>query len=419
MKYLLRIAFMLIAAKFLNNMSAQTTVTNTIQLRGIRVDSFGRDSLGDESKWRRDMVPTAYSTLMLMRTKMDSVHTTMADSMYGIRGWASGQLAGKQDTGFTYSKGQVDHLISTNPGSQGIQGPIGLTGAQGATGITGATGAQGIQGVQGDIGVTGAAGPPGPTGAQGSIGTTGTTGAAGADGATGLTGATGVQGPIGLTGATGSIGAQGEIGLTGATGLQGPTGATGTNGTNGSTGSTGATGPQGATGIQGPIGLTGIAGSTGADGPNVLSSSTTTAGTGVAFGNGSNMGFYYPTQKDSVIRTLNTNFTISTGKQGFDIFMNYTVEVAVAINLTTTTTIATIKMQYSMNSGSSWVTVCTVKNAPNVSLLSGLISLNLLSDNTYQLQGYVPYNATTIRFVTSSTGTGTITNTLFPGQERY
>ena len=184
----------------------------------------------------------------------------------------------------------LDNYVPALPGlAQVVAGPTGPQGPAGPTGATGATGPQGPAGPTGLTGATGATGPQGAAGTNGTNGTDGATGAMGPQGPTGLTGATGATGPQGATGASGTNGTNGTDGATGATGPQGPTGLTG------ATGATGPQGPQGATGAQGPQGNTGAAGSngtngtTGAAGPNSVSTSTTTAITGLLKGASGNV----------------------------------------------------------------------------------------------------------------------------------
>ena len=166
-------------------------------------------------------------------------------------------------------------------GTTGPTGPVG--GPTGATGpiITGPTGATGATSTI-----------PGPTGPSG----TGPTGSTGAPGTASRTGATGPTGPVGgPTGPTGVEGPQGPAG--------GPTGPTGLRGITGNTGDTGPVstlpGPQGPTGVEGPQGSTGPPGGNGGPGPpgpNGLSgsagyiakyTSSSAAGTGYAYDDGS------------------------------------------------------------------------------------------------------------------------------------
>src|ERR1700761_5234945 len=185
MKYLLRIAAILIIAKILNPIAAQTTTTNTIVLRGVRIDSVCQDTVGNDLKWRKDMFPTAYAVSKYVAAKIAAAPfiTTETDPTVPsyvkaitptnisnwnttyVNGWGltqqtvgstktfavdqslvmakatadstvaamqanmSNQLSGKTDTGSGYSKSDVNTLIANNPGPQGPQGIQGATGA--------------------------------------------------------------------------------------------------------------------------------------------------------------------------------------------------------------------------------------------------------------------------------------------------
>ncbi|CAB4123774.1 Intramolecular chaperone auto-processing domain containing protein [uncultured Caudovirales phage] len=188
-------------------------------------------------------------------------------------------------TGPTGSVGPTGPGVTGPTGPTGaastVTGPTGATGSQGPTGPTGSqgpAGADGSQGIQGATGATGSTGPTGPTGATGIQGVTGPTGATGV---TGPTGAQGIQGVTGPTGAASTVtGPTGATGLTGATGPTGPTGATGAASTvTGPTGAQGPTGPTGAQGNIGPTGAQGIQGATGPTGPTGAKGKFTTSDT--------------------------------------------------------------------------------------------------------------------------------------------
>ena len=186
-------------------------------------------------------------------------------------------------------------------------------------------------------------------------------------GATGATGAQGIQGFTGLTGATG---------IQGNTGAQGATGATGIQGLQGVTGATGLTGATGSTGIQGVAGTNGAVGATGATGLSVGTINTPT-------------------------RSTNSNYTISATSQA---------HVYYTITCVTTSTIggastANAYLEYSVNAGSTWVTVGQTGNSTNVTLA---VVLQLSNTQTTQLCGVIPINAL-VRIRTATSGTASVT----------
>ena len=212
---------------------------------------------------------------------------TVATASYVALAQTASYAANVLSASFSTTAGYA--LTPTVQGTEGTQGivgvlgPQGTVGTQGGQGITGNIGIQGIagtQGTQGPIGIQGLVSPPGIIGIIGPKGTQGT--------GPGSQGAQGGTGRVGPQGATGSPGPQGT---TGPTGPPGRTGAT-----SGVTGSPGPVGPPGSQGGQGATGPPGGIGPTGSPGPNGLSgsagyiakyTSSSAAGTGYAYDDGS------------------------------------------------------------------------------------------------------------------------------------
>lgn len=109
-----------------------------------------------------------------------------------------------------------------------------------------------------------------------------------------------------------------------------------------------------------------------------------------------------PTVNNTVVRSLNANFTIST-TQDADVI--YTVRIAYNVTALLGSTGA-ISLQYSTNSGTTWTTLATISNNINLGVvLSGY--------NDFILAGRVPANA----LVRLNSTTTNATNTYQTGQE--
>lgn len=117
-----------------------------------------------------------------------------------------------------------------------------------------------------------------------------------------------------------------------------------------------------------------------------------------------------PTINSAVARTLNSNFTISTTKQAIVI---YTVTCSATNPLLAGSSTATAFLEYSINSGSSWVSVSNAGNSNGVGLA---VAVALTNGQTGVLVGSIPSNAL-VRI--RSTVTGTATLTYVTGQEIY
>lgn len=121
---------------------------------------------------------------------------------------------------------------------------------------------------------------------------------------------------------------------------------------------------------------------------------------------------YYTEYRDSSIylpvlsiptRSLNTNFTISSSKSAR---VNYSVRIEYLATISDGCD-GSITLQYSLDSGSSWIDISTV----SVNLDLGT---NISGHNDYVLSGYVPINAL-VRL--NSNGTNTINSILSKQQE--
>lgn len=120
---------------------------------------------------------------------------------------------------------------------------------------------------------------------------------------------------------------------------------------------------------------------------------------------------YIPTITSNVTRPINsTNYTISTTKQAF---------VSYSIKITCTATIGStadgkVALQYSTNSGSTWIDVGEVENSNTVTLAIILQSSVIQTGN---ITGYIPINAL-VRMVSTISASGAIVSYI-RGQETY
>lgn len=110
---------------------------------------------------------------------------------------------------------------------------------------------------------------------------------------------------------------------------------------------------------------------------------------------------------NNVSRSLNSNYTISTTQESF---VCYTIQINITIGLSAST--GTTTLQYSTNSGSSWISL------PEVSFNPPLLTIGLLTSQKLQVNGWIPANAL-VRILTATSGGGTTTFTYITGQERY
>lgn len=119
---------------------------------------------------------------------------------------------------------------------------------------------------------------------------------------------------------------------------------------------------------------------------------------------------YIPTVNSAVTRPINsTTFTVSSTRQAF-VTYNVTISCTATIGSASTGSIA---LQYSINAGSTWITVGTVSNSNTVTLA---VVLNSVQISGGQVSGYVPANAL-VRLVPTTSGTTALT--YLTGQETY
>lgn len=185
----------------------------------------------------------------------------------------------------------------------------------------------------------------------------------GDDGAQGPRGEQGVAGPAGLNGADGATGAQGPKGDDGAVGPQGP---------KGDEGAQGPKGDKGDTGEQGPAGLSAVVAS-------------------------------------NVSRTLDSAFTISATRPAL---VAYTVKSTVTTTLLIASASATAYLEYSTDSGASWITASDT----GASLDGVSVAIGQVIRGRYVLTGTIPAGAS-VRIRSEVTGSGTGTLEYVRGQE--
>lgn len=109
-----------------------------------------------------------------------------------------------------------------------------------------------------------------------------------------------------------------------------------------------------------------------------------------------------PTITNSVSRTLNTNFTVSSTKYANVV---YSVTCQATNPLLAGNSTASAFLEYSINSGSSWTTVSTQTITSSVALA---VAVAITQAQTVPLSGWIPANAL-VRIRTSTTGTGVVT----------
>lgn len=134
---------------------------------------------------------------------------------------------------------------------------------------------------------------------------------------------------------------------------------------------------------------------------------TLTAGTGISvtgtypnFTVGSTVST--PTINSGVVRTLNSNYTISSTQMAT---VYYTVNLSVTNPLLLGTSTATAFLEYSTNGGSTWTTANQVNNSSGVALT---VSVAITTGNNIVLTGVIPANALT-RIRTTTSGTSSVT----------
>lgn len=115
-----------------------------------------------------------------------------------------------------------------------------------------------------------------------------------------------------------------------------------------------------------------------------------------------------PTINNSVIRTLNNNYTISATRLAE---VSYSVTCTVTNPLLVGTSTATAYLEYSVNGGSSWATVNQTGNTSGVGLA---VAVAITNSQTTTLTGTIPANAT-VRIRTTTSGTASVTYVI--GQE--
>lgn len=132
----------------------------------------------------------------------------------------------------------------------------------------------------------------------------------------------------------------------------------------------------------------------------------------IAPGNSIVIPIYITPTPTSATRAINgATFQVSATKQAFVV---YTVRIACNNTLLLSSAGGTVALQFSINSGSSWVDVSQVENGLNV----GLVGSNSQASN---VSGYIPANAI-VRMVTTiatGVGIGSTTVTYVRGQETY
>lgn len=109
-----------------------------------------------------------------------------------------------------------------------------------------------------------------------------------------------------------------------------------------------------------------------------------------------------PVFNTGVIRSLNTNYTISSTKKAR---VYYTIRIAYNITVLLGST-GSVDLQYSTNGGSTWITLSTVSNSLN-------LGLALTGYNDFPISGEIPANAL-VRLNSTVTNA---TNTYQKGEE--
>lgn len=109
-----------------------------------------------------------------------------------------------------------------------------------------------------------------------------------------------------------------------------------------------------------------------------------------------------PTFNNSVSRTLNSNYTISSTQRSD---VTYSVTCSVTNPLIAGSSTASAFLEYSTNGGSSWVSVSDTGNSSSVGVA---VAIAITNTQTTILTGKIPANAL-VRIRTATTGTASVT----------
>jgi len=114
------------------------------------------------------------------------------------------------------------------------------------------------------------------------------------------------------------------------------------------------------------------------------------------------IGYVEPTINTPVVRTLNSNFTISSTKQSI---VSYTLTVTVTNPLLAGSSTANVFLEYSTNGGTTWLLPSQNGNLSSVALA---VAVAITSGQTSTVNGIIPANAL-VRLRTLTTGTASVT----------
>jgi len=114
------------------------------------------------------------------------------------------------------------------------------------------------------------------------------------------------------------------------------------------------------------------------------------------------IGYVEPTINTPVVRTLNSNFTISSTKQSI---VSYTLTVIVTNPLLAGSSTANVFLEYSTNGGTTWLLPSQNGNLSSVALA---VAVAITSGQTTTVNGIIPANAL-VRLRTLTTGTASVT----------
>lgn len=124
---------------------------------------------------------------------------------------------------------------------------------------------------------------------------------------------------------------------------------------------------------------------------------------------------YVPTIYDSVIRTVNVPFVVSSKEA----YLCYEVKITIAVSVSLgAASSGRLTPYHKAPGGAYWKAMPYVENAPTLTGL-GILSVGLLQGNTYQFNCYIP-PGDSVLFSTSAAGAvGNVTFNLLYGQDRY
>lgn len=105
---------------------------------------------------------------------------------------------------------------------------------------------------------------------------------------------------------------------------------------------------------------------------------------------------------NNVSRSLNSNFTISTTR---DAQVSYSISLSCTNPLLAGSSTANAFLEYSTDSGTTWITVSDISNASSVALA---VTIALTQPNKFVLSGMIPSNAL-VRIRTTTSGTASAT----------